>query len=223
MAVGDTRVSLPAGTEPPAVRAEDKRAGAAALDGLLPRVARGSENAFARVCDQVSDAVYGLVSRIVRDQSQAEQVAAEVLLEVRRSASRFSPAEGSALSWIMTMARRRAMSHAGAAGDGPRPSGTAGGGAERVAGSLLGHSGLVSLPGPQREAVLLASCGYTRRQAADLAGVPVGAVAELLREGLLGLSSHPEQPAGAPGGFRCDPVRLPGTKNGRRQMQGKEG
>jgi len=196
MAVGDSRVSLPAGPEPPAARGKDKRPNAAALDGLLPRVARGNEKAFARVCDQVSDAVYGLVSRIVRDQSQAEQVAAEVLLEVWRSASRFSPAEGSGLSWIMTMARRRAMSHAGAAGDGPAaepgPSGTAGMGAERVAGSLLGHSGLASLPAPQREAVLLASCGYTRRQAADLAGVPVGAVAELLREGLLGLGTRRE-------------------------------
>jgi Sigma-70 region 2 len=36
------------------------------------------------------------------------------LVEVWRSASRFNPEEGSVLSWVMTMARRRALSHAGA-------------------------------------------------------------------------------------------------------------
>jgi RNA polymerase sigma-70 factor, ECF subfamily len=192
MAVGETRGSRPAGTAPPPARGEDGRTGAAAVDGLLPRVARGDEEAFAEVCDQVSGAVYGLVRQIVRDQSQAEQVTAEVLVEVWRSASRFSPAEGSGLSWVMTMARRRAIRHAAAASDGrtagPGSSGAAGLGT----GSLLAHHGIASLPGPQREALLLACCGYTWRQAADLTGVPAGTVAERLREGLLGLSSRPE-------------------------------
>jgi RNA polymerase sigma-70 factor, ECF subfamily len=192
MAVGETRGSRPAGTGPPGVRGADGRPGAAAVDGLLPRVACGDEEAFAGVCAQVSGAVYGLVLRIVGDQSRAEQVAEEVLVEVWRSASRFSPAEGSGLSWVMTMARGRAMSHA-AAGDGRaaglRPSEVV---AERAAGSLLTHRGFASLPGPQREAVLLASYGYTRRQAADLVEASADTVAEQLRDGLLGLSSHPE-------------------------------
>jgi RNA polymerase sigma-70 factor, ECF subfamily len=167
------------------------RPGAAAVDGLLPRVARGDAAAFAGVCDQVAGAVYGLVHRIVGDQSRAEQVASEALVEVWRSASRFSPAEGSGVSWVMTVARRHAMSHAVVvAGDdhaaGPGPSGVR---AERAAGDLLAHRGLASLAGPQREAVLLASCGYTRQQAADLAGVPADTLAERLREGLLGLNA----------------------------------
>ena len=104
--------------------------------------------------------------------------------------------EGSGISWVMTMARRRAMGHAGAAGDGRaaglRPSGAAGVVAEPAMRSVLAHRGLATLPGPQREAVLLACCGDTRRQVADLAGVPADAVAERLREGLLGLSSRPQ-------------------------------
>ncbi len=62
---------------------------------------------------------------------------------------------------------------------------------ERAAG-LVAHRGLASLPGPQREAVLLACCGCTWREMADLAGVPAATVAERLREGLRGLTSHPE-------------------------------
>jgi RNA polymerase sigma-70 factor (ECF subfamily) len=150
------------------------------------------------VGQKVSGAVYGLVRRIIRDQSQAEQLAAGVLLEVWRSASRFSPAEGSGLEWVMTLARRRAVSRAAvdnARTAGLVPSGHPGVAAERVAGSLQTHRGLASLPEPEREAVLLASSGYTWRQVAELLGVPAGTVAERLRDGLLSLGSTPEQRA----------------------------
>jgi RNA polymerase sigma-70 factor, ECF subfamily len=197
MAAGQKRRSRPGDTEAPAAHATDRGPAAAAVDRLLLRVARGDAQAFEGLCDQVSGAVYGLVHRIVGDQSGAERVAAEVLVEVWRSAARFNPAEGSGLNWVMTMARRRAINQAGTAGNGHPaglpPAGTAGRmAAKRAEGSLLAHRGVTSLPGPQREAVLLASCGYTWRQVADLVGVPAGTVAEWLREGLLGLSSCPE-------------------------------
>lgn len=102
MAVGPQRDSRAPGTK-----------SSAAVDDLLLRVARGDAQAFASVHDLVAGAVYGLARRIVGDQSRAEQVAAEVLVEVWRSAPRFSPAEGSGISWLMTMARRRALSDAG--------------------------------------------------------------------------------------------------------------
>jgi RNA polymerase sigma-70 factor, ECF subfamily len=196
MAVGQKRNSRSAGTEAPTARTRDEPAAASALDDLLPRVARGDAEAFGAVCDQVSGAVYGLVRRIIGDQSRAEQVAAGVLLEVWRSASRFSPAEGSGLEWIMTMARRRAVSRAAvdnARAAGLVPSGTRRVAKDRAVGSLPGHSGLASLPEPQREAVLLASSGYTRRQVAELLGIPAGAVAERLRDGLLSLGGTPER------------------------------
>jgi RNA polymerase sigma-70 factor, ECF subfamily len=190
MAVGGKHRAGPGGTEPLTGRGEAGLPRGGAVDSLLPRVASGDAEAFASVCDQLADALYGLVGRIVGDEARAEQVTAEVLTEVRRSAAGFSPAEGSGLSWIMTMARRRAMSHAVTAGggnppgplrSGPRP--------EQAANSLLNHRGLSSLPEPQREAVILASCGYSYRQVAELTGVPAGTAAERLRDGLLRLSN----------------------------------
>jgi RNA polymerase sigma-70 factor, ECF subfamily len=193
MAVGQKRGSHPAVGESLTVRAEDGRSVAASVDGLLLRVAHGDAEAFAGVYDQVADAVHGLVRRIVGDQSRAEQVTAEALVEVWRSASRFSPAQGSGTDWIMAVARRRAMSHAGAAGNGRTAGrGAAVAAAEPAEGSLLAHRCLASMPGPQREATLLAYCGYTWRQVADLARVP----AERLREGSLGAG----QPSGIAGG-----------------------
>ena len=196
MAVGQKRNPRAAGTKVPAARTRDAPAALPVLDDLLPRVARGDTEAFGAVCDQVSGAVYGLVRRIISDQSRAEQVAGAVLLEVWRSASRFSPAEGSGLEWIMTMARRRAVSRAAvdnARAAGLVPARTPGVAKDQAVGSLPAHRGLASLPEPQREAVLLASSGYTWRQVAELQGVPAGTVAERLRDGLLSLGGPPEQ------------------------------
>jgi RNA polymerase sigma-70 factor (ECF subfamily) len=59
----------------------------------------------------VAGSVYGLVHRMVGDPARAERVTAEVLTEVWRTAAEFSPADGSGISWIMTMARRRAAGY----------------------------------------------------------------------------------------------------------------
>jgi RNA polymerase sigma-70 factor (ECF subfamily) len=196
MAVGQKRNPRAAGTKVPAARTRDAPAALPVLDDLLPRVARGDTEAFGAVCDQVSGAVYGLVRRIISDQSRAEQVAGAVLLEVWRSASRFSPAEGSGLEWIMTMARRRAVSRAAvdnARAAGLVPARTPGVAKDQAMGSLPAHHGLASLPEPQREAVLLASSGYNWRQVAELQGVSAGTAAERLRDGLLSLGGPPEQ------------------------------
>jgi RNA polymerase sigma-70 factor (ECF subfamily) len=199
--VVSARGSRRIGTQSPAVRDEDDRPAGPALDGLLPRVARGDTEAFASLCDQVSGAVYGLVRRIVGDQTRAEQVTADVLVEVWRSASRFSPAEGSGLEWVMTMARRAAGRRSSGPARGPAEPAAgmaaadelaAGMAAGPTAGGLLAHRGLAHLPGPQREAVLLACCGYTWRQVADLLGIPAETAAERLRDGLLRLGNGPK-------------------------------
>jgi RNA polymerase sigma-70 factor (ECF subfamily) len=163
--------------------------GATTVDEMLPHVARGDVAAFAACCDRISGAVYAVVRRIVWDKSLADQVAAQVLVEVWRSASQFDPADGSGLSWVLMMARRRALSQAGAVSG--RAAGLASIGVvtEQAAAGLLAHRGLASLPGPQREAVLLACCGCTWPEMADLARVPAVTVAERLRDGLLGLTS----------------------------------
>lgn len=142
----------------------------AGLDDLLARVARGDADALAAVCDQVEGPVYGLVSRIVGNSARSEQVTEEILLEVWRTASRFDPTAGSGLSWIIAIAQRGAARAAGPAA------------------SLLTHPGLDALPAPQRDAILLACCGYSWSEVADLARVPVRTVTRQLHDGLRQLS-----------------------------------
>jgi RNA polymerase sigma-70 factor (ECF subfamily) len=88
---------------------EHPRDAAADLGDLLVRVARGDEAAFAAVYDTLGAAVYGLARRVIRDPSRAEEVSQEVFMQVWQSAVRFDPQRGSAKSWVLTLAHRRAV------------------------------------------------------------------------------------------------------------------
>src|SRR6202012_4193015 len=75
----------------------------------LALVARGDHGAFERLYRQLAGPVYGVVRQVLRDPAQSEEGAQEGLLEVWRTASRFDPARGSAASWALTIAHRRAV------------------------------------------------------------------------------------------------------------------
>jgi len=79
------------------------------LVGLLGLVAGGDEPAFAELYQRVAPAVFGLVTKVVRNPAQAEEVTQEVFVELWRTAPRFDPARGTARTWIMTCAHRRAV------------------------------------------------------------------------------------------------------------------
>ncbi|WP_348788565.1 ECF RNA polymerase sigma factor SigK [Leifsonia sp. NPDC080035] len=82
---------------------------AAELDALLTRTATGDQAAFSDFYDRTASRVLGLIRRLLVDAAQAEEVAQEVFLEAWQSAARFDPNKGRALTWIMTMAHRRAV------------------------------------------------------------------------------------------------------------------
>jgi RNA polymerase sigma-70 factor, ECF subfamily len=79
------------------------------LDALLHRVARRDAEAFAALYDHTRARVYGLVTRVLRDSGYSEETTQEVYLEVWRTAEAYDSTKGSALSWLMTMAHRRAI------------------------------------------------------------------------------------------------------------------
>ncbi|MGB3486346.1 MAG: sigma-70 family RNA polymerase sigma factor [Mycobacterium sp.] len=79
------------------------------LDALLRRVARQDADAFATFYDHTRARVFGLVTRVLRDPGYSEETTQDVYLQVWRSADNYDPAAGSALSWLMTLAHRRAV------------------------------------------------------------------------------------------------------------------
>jgi RNA polymerase sigma-70 factor (ECF subfamily) len=173
------------------------------LERLLLQVAGGDEPAFAELYRRVAPAVFGLVGRVVRNPAQAEEVTQEVFVELWRSASRFDPGRGTARSWIMTCAHRRAVDRVRSAESAARRDDLAGRRdqgrpydevAERVETSLEREHvrrGLDALTELQREAVVLAYYrGYTHREIAELLEVPVATVKTRLRDGLIRLRDH---------------------------------
>src|SRR4051794_35856903 len=79
------------------------------LTELLRRSGRGDEAAFAQLYDATAKRAFGLALRVVRDPSQSEEVTQEAFLEIWRTASRFDPDRGSAVSWILTLVHRKAV------------------------------------------------------------------------------------------------------------------
>ena len=173
------------------------------LEGLLGLVAGGDEPAFAELYQRVAPAVFGLVTKVVRNPAQAEEVTQEVFVELWRTAPRFDPARGTARSWIMTCAHRRAVDRVRSAERAARRDDLAGRRdqgrpydevVEQVETSLERERvrrGLDVLTDLQREAVVLAYYGgYTHREIAELLGVPSGTVKTRLRDGLIRLRDH---------------------------------
>ncbi|MFD0141909.1 MULTISPECIES: sigma-70 family RNA polymerase sigma factor [unclassified Streptomyces] len=170
------------------------------LPEVMARVAHGDQQAFAAVFEAVSGPVLGLVRRVVRDPAQSEEVAQEVLVEVWRTAARYEPSRGSVMTWVLTLAHRRAV-------DRVRSEQAASDREARVA--LLEHTpaydevveqvelrlereqlrrclrGLTEL---QRQSVTLAYYrGLTYREVAELLTLPLGTVKTRLRDGLIRL------------------------------------
>ena len=79
------------------------------LEHLLALVAAGDRAAFADLYDRTGSRVYGMVLRVLRDPGYSEDVTQDVYLQIWRDAGRFDAAQGSAMSWLLTIAHRRAV------------------------------------------------------------------------------------------------------------------
>ena len=170
------------------------------VEELLGLVARGDTGAFERLYDRIAGVVHGVVRRVLRDPAQSEEVTQEVLVEVWRTAARFAPERGSGMSWVLTMAHRRAVDRVRSAQSSADREQRVGRReqttpydevAEQVETRLEREQvrrALDSLTEIQREAVTLAYYGgYTYREVADLLGVPLGTIKTRLRDGLIRL------------------------------------
>lgn len=79
------------------------------LQALILSIVDRDEQALAVLYEAMAGKVYGLVQRITRNPQLAEEVTEDVFWQVWRQAPRYDAARGAAGTWIMTMARSRAL------------------------------------------------------------------------------------------------------------------
>jgi RNA polymerase sigma-70 factor (ECF subfamily) len=76
---------------------------------LLAAVAKGDEAAFERLYAATRAKLYGVVLRILRRPDLAEEVMQETYLKVWKGAGQFDPALATPITWMVAMARNRAI------------------------------------------------------------------------------------------------------------------
>jgi RNA polymerase sigma-70 factor (ECF subfamily) len=169
------------------------------LTSLIASAADGDRSAFATLYDALAPTVFGVARRVLRDPSQAEEVAQEVFVEIWRLAARFDPARGSVRTWAVTIAHRRAVDRVRSEQSHRNRQLTVGAAAVDLPASpeegaidlddrRRARAAMRALPPQQREALELAFYeGLTHVQIADHLGVALGTVKTRIRDGLIRL------------------------------------
>ena len=76
---------------------------------LLGAVARGDETAFERLYEATRAKLYGVLLRILGKPALAEEVMHETYLKIWNLADRFDPTTASPITWMVAIARNRAI------------------------------------------------------------------------------------------------------------------
>jgi RNA polymerase sigma-70 factor (ECF subfamily) len=167
------------------------------------RAADGDVPAFEDLYERTVHRVYGLVRKVLVDAEMSAETTQDVFLALWvDGAARFDPAQGTGMSWVMTLAHRRAVDKVRAEQN-HRVRDLRWGiknhdvDYDQTAGTVIQkaeteevRSCLKALSVVQREAIGLAYyAGMTYTQVADHLGIPVPTAKTRIRDGIKRLSS----------------------------------
>ena len=166
---------------------------------LLRAVARGDEQSLAALYDRYSSILLGLLLRILHSRAEAEDVLQEVFVQVWRRAGSYDEARGRGFTWLVTLARSRAIDRLRALDSRARaatasaaeefePVGDASLDAFRSEQREIVRAALAQLTEDQRRTLLLAyEEGLTQSEIAARLNQPLGTVKTRTRAGLMKL------------------------------------
>jgi RNA polymerase sigma-70 factor (ECF subfamily) len=172
---------------------------------LLDRIVARDQAAVGELYDRHNRLVYGLVLRILRDRSEAEEVLQEVFLLVWTRAETYNPALGPPAAWLVRIARNRAIDRLRANGVRtravesvplPQPVESPETHAADTERQRTVARALESLPHEQRELIEQAYfLGLTQSELAERFRLPLGTVKTRIRTGMLALRERLQQTA----------------------------
>lgn len=185
----------------------------AAIDRLLQQSGRGDQDAFAELYRRTSSRLFALCVRMLRDRGTAEDVLQDSFVTVWRRGATFDATRGSAITWLITLTRNRAIDRLRAQRETALDPLTAldyaaGKGVDESAGDRLSpaeaavgsqESGRLQRcleeldPHPQRSIREAFFTGATYQELARRSNVPLGTMKSWIRRGLLQLRKCLEQ------------------------------
>jgi RNA polymerase sigma-70 factor (ECF subfamily) len=167
---------------------------------ILERMATGDGDALRELYDLHGRAVYSLAVRILRSQSDAEDIVQEVFVQAWRQAARYDATRGTVVGWLLMQAKSRSIDRLRArkarpehADDAQRPEPVDTGVSAdvqvvRVEQAQRVREALERLPVLQKTALELAYYeGLTHVEIAEQLEQPLGTVKTRIRQGLLKL------------------------------------
>ncbi|HEV2799727.1 MAG TPA: sigma-70 family RNA polymerase sigma factor [Pyrinomonadaceae bacterium] len=181
---------------------------------LLHAIARGDESALAALYDRYNSILLGLLLRILHSRVEAEDVLQEVFLQIWQRAANFDETRGRAFTWMVTLARSRAIDRLrslqsrqraddAALRDAPEQVGDASDDAYHAEQREIVRAALAEIPEEQRRALLLAYFeGLTQSEIAARLGQPLGTVKTRMRSGLGKLRDLLDERLGAGTGLK---------------------
>lgn len=179
-------------SRPPAADAAPVPVGEPTDEQLMERIQQGDEDALASLHRRHEGLLRTVISRMIFDSHDVDELVQECLLEVWRHAANYEVGKGRALGWIVTLIRRRSI-------DRIRRKMAYGRAQERLREEVAGdHDAayaradqevaendraeaisrlIAKLPEPQQQAIQLAFYrGMTQRQIAAHTGIPLGTI-----------------------------------------------
>ena len=166
---------------------------------ILRAVAGGDEQALAALYDRYRLILFSLILRILHSQPEAEDVLQEVFLQVWRRASDFDETRGRPFTWLVTLARSRAIDRLRALGsrdrtateaarDAPDSISDAADDAVKSEQGEIVRGALAKLPEEHRQTLVLAYFeGLTQSEIAARLNSPLGTVKTRMRSGMIKL------------------------------------
>jgi RNA polymerase sigma-70 factor, ECF subfamily len=77
---------------------------------LIEKMMTGDEAALSALYDRYAPMLFGMLSRVLKDQQAAEEVLQDLFLQLWRNAGHFDPSRGTLPAWLMVIGRNRAIS-----------------------------------------------------------------------------------------------------------------
>jgi RNA polymerase sigma-70 factor (ECF subfamily) len=170
---------------------------------LLQRIARQDREALAQLYDRYSGILYSLLQRALNHRPEAGDVLEDVFVEIWRRARAYDTALGKPFTWVLGVARRKAIERMRTLGQryrftaeiGPALAASEAAGAHAQAGAVFSPEQVTliriaaeEIPLEQRQAIEMAFLGgLSQNEIADALGQPAGIVRARIRRGMLTL------------------------------------